>query len=162
MPKTLLLLTAFAIAASLGIKAMLPPAARDTNRETTAIELQRLAEDRGYATALTSGGAGIPLVIAKFGGCERRLFLVNLEGSQNAKVDTLRQAGERQLFHYRGVSRATFPRFEPVARNFAQAYLGNFGVAITVPAVVAELAAGDCRAAPDLPLASLSVEATPA
>ena len=162
MAKTLLLSTALAMAASLGIKALLPPAARDIDREAAASKLQRLAEDRGYAAVLTSGGAGTPLVIARFGGCQRRLFVVEAEGSQIAKVDTLRHAGERQVFHYRGMRRATFPRFEPVARNFAQAYLGNLGVAIAVPAIVAELAAGDCQAAPDLPFATLSVAVTPA
>ena len=162
MPKTLLLLTACALAASLGIKAMLPPAARDTDREAAASKLQRLAAERGYAAVLTSAGAGIPLVVARSGGCQRRLFVVDPEGSQNAKVDTLRQPGERHVFHYRGNSRTTFPRFEPVTRNYAQAYLGNLGVAIAVPAIVAELAAGNCRAAPELPFAMLWVAARPA
>lgn len=157
MPRTLLLLTAGALAASLGIKASLPPAARVVDRGATAGLLQRAAAKRGYAATLASAGAGIPLVVARYQGCRRRLFLLHPDGSDAAKVESLRQPGDRGTFHYLGKERTRLPRFGPVVRDYVQAYLGNFGMVIAVPPVVAELSAGDCRGAPVLPFAALRV-----
>lgn len=157
MPKILTGLTVAAIGVSLGMKAMLPQPPREADPAPAADELSRLAAVRGYDAHVTMAGAGILVVVARYGDCQRRLFFVGASGSQVAKVETLRQPGERKIYHYRGRERASFPRLEPVAREQLQAYLARFGGHIGVPAVVAELSAGRCRAAPPLPLGALRV-----
>lgn len=150
MPKGLVLATAAILAATFGLKAHAGGAVRFADPERTARELANEAKRAGYRVALTDGGAMMPLVVAVHRDCRRRLFVVDVFGGQLSKVETLRTSNERLLFHYGATTSGTFPRLAPVAAQYGQIYVRALGIDMAGVPIVAELASGDCRAAPPI------------